>query len=61
MSLFQIPESYYTPFTAEKREKLKKELEKAGESGCSFIQKPSNSSRGRGIVFMNKPEDVSLY
>ncbi|CAD5224466.1 unnamed protein product [Bursaphelenchus okinawaensis] len=53
-----MPESYNSPLNEEKRETLKKEIIKAKDTGCSFILKPSNSSRGRGIVFMSKPEDV---
>lgn len=54
---FQIPESYCTPLSAEKRERLKKSLQPSKKSTL-YIVKPSNSSRGRGIQFLNAPEQV---
>ncbi|CAD5231909.1 unnamed protein product [Bursaphelenchus xylophilus] len=53
-----MPESYNTPLSEEKRERIKNDLSAAKETGCSFILKPSNSSRGRGIMFVSKPEQV---
>ncbi|KAI6185359.1 hypothetical protein M3Y98_00014200 [Aphelenchoides besseyi] len=54
-----IPESYNTPMSAEKRQRLKDAIvDSKQKADGSFILKPANSSRGRGIVFLTDPDQV---
>jgi hypothetical protein len=52
-----VPESYCTPIGEEKRQRIKMALARKSV----MIVKPSNSSRGRGIEFITKPEEVIIY
>ena len=54
-----MPETYSMPLSKERRDELKLAIKVGRENGtASYISKPSNSSRGRGIVFITEPQQV---